>query len=323
MIIDVPKAEDFSDVGSTLLFLAWTKALDLLIALNDPLSPTTLRAPRDSRRHFFAAASIERKVIYTLILQSVEFLIKARIAQESPFLLLEKKEFARADSVERKISFAELKTIHSSELVSINNSIGRAYIGRHAEDMISKLRKDRNKIIHSIDPTLEVGFKTLILTILECFSIFVGDEPFFKKYRNYLYNSSKLAKHKLPRSYRRIDYLCISLRILFQQAMTVKRLLRRDVFAKYFGCDKTALKYFCGSCWGYLSSDEHFFQEPDTPIAKQRTVYRDKEGRYACYVCGEQSKVYPSFKCWKCKRTLIQVGNGFCLNCREITMKHT
>ena len=289
MIIDIPDSDDFNNVGLSLIFLAWTKTLDLMIAFEEPLEAKTVKKSKKDRIRFLECANIELQVNFTLVLQAVEFFIKARIAKESVFLLLDNLSTGKGSSLTTKIPFSELKTISANDLIKINNALGKNVISEDLEKEINVLRQKRNKIVHSVDRQLRMNFKELISTILRFHQTFFAGEVFFKSYRPYLFNAPTLNTFFNP--YSKIDHNYSSLPILLVQAIALEKTLSSSEFKKYFGCQKGQKRHYCSPCWGYLSSEEHFNQRRKTKITYLKTAYREKRNVYRCYVCDAKNEV--------------------------------
>ena len=318
MIINTPNPSDFNEVGQSILFLAWTKTLELLVAFIDPLDTYPRKRTRRDRLNYLECANTELKVNLTLVLQAVEFYLKARIAEESPYLLLEDFSNNKVCSRSDIVSFDDLKTATFKDLLKINNAIGKMVIPLSLEKDIETLRKMRNQIVHSTNKHLKLDFKELIIIAFKIHNGFFPSVPFFYSYRKYLYSYPSFNKY-IDR-YRNMEKEHETLPILITQAIALESILSNAEYKELFGCRKSEKKYFCVNCWGLLHSEEYGVRD-DSKISQTRTAYREAKGVYLCFICDYKNEVY-NWTCRECNKKLLIKDFGFCMYCRKVTCRH-
>jgi hypothetical protein len=106
MITDILTSEDMTKAGVNLLNLAWSIGIRLITDLRWDDMLTSLDGLADT---YWEKSQPELTNGYAVIDQSIETLLKARITEISPFLLLSRGFPGRAST--QDISFSELQTV--------------------------------------------------------------------------------------------------------------------------------------------------------------------------------------------------------------------
>ena len=86
--------------------------------------------------------------------QSMELLLKARIAEVSPFLLLagDPQRWRKPDK-KGEVSFTDLRTIDATQLCSVVATVSSAPLPPDFQSFFNDVRKRRNKIVMSMQVT--------------------------------------------------------------------------------------------------------------------------------------------------------------------------
>lgn len=166
MIENVPTANELRTVSLRLYFKAWSEVTAIVtewgrfsgLATPD-WSPERGHFYLDAAdssgdeaisewRDYIEAAQSDLQGIYTLIQQSQEIGLKARICDVSPYLLLKRTDIKPADSATNTWDFTDFPTIDASELVRVHNTFCSTVLSKEFQAMFDEIRRNRNKMYH-------------------------------------------------------------------------------------------------------------------------------------------------------------------------------
>lgn len=141
MLINVPTPDNFFDDGKALVFKAWEKIISLIDQLQD----------NESQEKFWERCRVDLSMALATAHQGAELLIKGRIAEISPYLLLkDSSEVSRGSGKSKDIDFRDLKTHDSTDLVRLHNRITGLHLDDHFSSVFGSARIERNKFMHSL-----------------------------------------------------------------------------------------------------------------------------------------------------------------------------
>jgi hypothetical protein len=164
MIKNVPSAERLTETSLRLYFTAWDQVTGIvsamltpagvlieirdrqLVAVPDKDFEDDQKACDEALAEMLRLAQSELQLAYTLILQSHELALKARICSRSPYLLLlgtDIKQWAKPNA-----DFGDFRTIDASDLVRVVNSIFPKPLSEPFVTRFEDMRRGRNKLIH-------------------------------------------------------------------------------------------------------------------------------------------------------------------------------
>jgi hypothetical protein len=301
MIVDIPEASDFEQTGLDYLNLAADHVFSILHMLDESGFEDTWE---EEIREFWRASQRQFASALALVQQGTEFLIKARIADVSPFLLIAggARDLPRGAET-RDVPFAEFRTVDAQDLVRLYNAVSAKRLDRSFAGQLESLRKRRNTIMHSIDPSLEVTAKEIILYGLECVHELVAPMRWMSIRRAYA--------DRTPASAIGADEY-IEMQFL-READQLIHLLSRTELRKYSGFVNNQRSYCC-------------------PVCQSRDGYRDKPLLTAqlrpntststsiyCFVC-EQSTAVRWVDCPEsdCRGNVMGTSDQRCLTCSMI-----
>jgi hypothetical protein len=269
MIKNVPTAEDFTEHGLMFLNLAWDTVIDLLI-LNDDLDRKNLEQT-DLADDYWKAVKRPLSAAHALAQQGAELMLKAEIADVSPFLLLNDPPSAWPKGCDQEDkAFADFRTIDAQDLVRACNALRSSPLPEDFTSTFNKFRKQRNALLHTVDERLRFSEKEIVHYILSIVHLdnpkqwarirrtYVEDDPLFMTYETE------------GNSYR----LCREMECMID-------MLTRSELQKWFGFDKKQRRYICPHCYGDTNHVAPDFLpttallRPNTP--QSSTVY--------CFVC--------------------------------------
>src|ERR1700730_15019831 len=114
MLKNIPPSDSLEQISLRIYFAAWIHVYDIRVDF------LHAEAGDDTREkdEFLARAQPDLQLSYTLIQQSQEIALKAKICAVSLFLLLDGRHWPKPDA-----DFAECRTLDASDLVKVINAI--------------------------------------------------------------------------------------------------------------------------------------------------------------------------------------------------------
>lgn len=299
MIIDIPTSDDFQHAGIEFINLA----IDQVFSLYDDIENSELEdwGDCDDIASFWNSAQRTLSNALTLVQQGIEFLLKGRIVNVSPYLLIsgEPREWPRGCD-NRDVPYSEFRSIDAQDLIRVHDSVCQIRLSQSFKNYYEELRRRRNTIMHTIDQSLEIDTKAIIFYSLEAIHELIGPLQWISLRRKYLEESP--ASKAFSTDY--ADY-----KIIVESLKMIKLLTTSDLI-KYLGFNKKQRRYICPTCnsvdlVGDLEINTGLLN-PNTPIST--SVY--------CFICGQTHEVIRE-KCSEqdCQGNVLLVEKRKCLTC--------
>ncbi len=300
MICDIPNAVDFYESGKELMGFAWETVADLLLNL-DEAEHFGIDKEEISDAYWDAA---KRRLATALSItqQGVEFVLKGKIADVSPFLLISdhpSKWPSPYDGV--PLRFSQFRTLDAQDLTRVYDTFSSAPLPSNFIERFVSLREKRNTIMHSVDKSLSVPVLEVIESILFMHKHLFPAETWGQVRCQHLLRSPDIELGS-------IDYVknrtC-------REIYLVIDLLRPTQVKNYFGIDKKQRRYFCPNCYDEADHNADNFHKLAilSPKGKDSTyVY--------CPVCNSKFAVSRE-NCEQdsCLGNVISTEHGMCLTC--------
>lgn len=300
MIVDIPSSDDFQAIGIQLLNTAWDTAASLLLDINEA---EHFDVDTDEIEDaYWSAARMQLSSALSIAQQGSEFLLKAKIAEISPYLLLgtQPREWPKECS-KKDTPFSSFRTIDAQDLIKVHNTVQLKKVPDEFIAEFEKLRQQRNSIMHSIDKNLSVHVKDLMMAIL-FINNNLGNEPNWSIVRStYLKNTPLAQMHSEDWANQQ----------LVREFSIVLNLLSSKALKTFFNFDKKQRAYICPNCIYLLARDAEILSKTATlsPNTPDSTTI-------SCFVCNEIQEVdrencsQPS-----CKGNVLSYESGHCLTC--------
>ncbi|MBL4884986.1 MAG: hypothetical protein JKY95_10690 [Planctomycetaceae bacterium] len=307
MIKDIPTREEFEEQGMTLLNHAWDTVVERLFDYPD-LKEFGESIEDEQKDHYDSASQKPLAIATALLQQGTEFLVKAAIAEVSPFLLIA----GNAQSWPKKCdttdtSFSAFKTANAENLIRIHNTVATTRFTDTFTRNFAQMRRVRNTVFHSVDRNLRFSEKDIIQSILTITSELQGPGKWMVSREKYL-ESTPLAAFVTEGHGSN----------LVREFQLLIDLLENSDLQRHFDFDKRQRRYLCPEC--KLSCSEYYPDiEPRTAQLKPNsqsscTVY--------CVVCRATTRVLRKpCNCTPCRGNVINSSKEFdpeCLTCGEI-----
>ncbi|MFC3694203.1 hypothetical protein [Chenggangzhangella methanolivorans] len=311
MITNLPTRESLNNVALRIYFRAWSDLLDVWtdFALMFEQTFDVGTAVKDwptEWEDYLVAAQTDLQSISSLLQQSVELALKARVCAVSPYLLLLDSAMNLSASP-KSIDFSELRTLDAVDLPGAVNTLTDQPVSDEFITAYTQLRSRRNKITHLGEAGVTMTPDELMRLAV---SLYVAVWPG----RQWLADRLDFAD---PRAAWLHDgkYTSTHMVVLHEWPAVVS-LLKKGEFKALFGQEKSRRRYLCHDC----------VYEGDTRYAGLEkpgcgTAYLDESGTVlTCVMCGQTSKVERR-KCTSCPGDVIADNGddwvGHCHTCGE------
>jgi hypothetical protein len=297
VITNIPTAEDLNDVALRLHFSAWKALLsirpDFEAAYPSDEDPTSA-GWADEWTAYLDACQNELQSVCTVIAQSNELALKAKICDVSPFLLLIGNEQRFSRSSPRNVDFSDFRTIDAVDLPGAVNTICDPPLSDKFIQNYNDIRSLRNKITHlgqvkaPFDP--DEMIKLLVVQYTELW-----------KGRAWLHDRVLFASDTRLAFFYDHKYMSEHMEVM-QEWPTVVAKLSSGQFKTLFGCAKNKRRYLCFECM-YEAKTKF----ADLDVSGCGTTFLDETGTHLhCIMCLKDYKVKRG-KCRQhdCRGTVI------------------
>lgn len=304
MITDVPTPDDFKDAGLAYLNLAWGQALGLMMSLDDMAA----EASSDEETvpdGYWEAAQKPLAAALALIQQGTELIIKGKIADVSPFLLISgRPDEWPSDRQSCPIPFSEFKTLDAKDLVRAHNTAGTTPFSSSFTQDYEQRRRLRNIIMHSVDPTVRITAKSVLTDLLSVHAALTLPQTWLVCRRAYLEQCPDSVAY-----YDSSDYTHV---VMVHEFSKILDVMQPSAMREYFGINKRQRFYFCNECyWPYRD----FLDVP--PRSAQLSPNTSTSTSVRCFICGKTHSVERrSCSNTGCRGNVIG-EDGICLTCFE------
>lgn len=174
------------------------------------------------------------------------------------------------------------------------------------------LRTIRNKVMHTVDKSLNVTPEEVASFILYTHSYFQGSLCWFESRRKYLENTPANSMKSIQSDEDHQSYIVNSLLIDYRLAIDV---LPPAACKKYLGYDKKSRSLHCPRCANTVSRMDFWDDEFIHECAKTYQRLPDSD-EYLCKLCSHQGKVLErSCEELGCEGKLQDSKSGICFSC--------
>lgn len=281
MIIEIPTSEDYARAGTELLISAWCSATELLIErLESDLKGNNLN-------DYFETIQINMRSSLALVQQGVEFHLKSRICEVSPFLLISSKpENWPRDCGRNNIAFSDFRSLDAQDLTKVINTVCESRLSDKFIQWFNSLREKRNRIMHSVTRQENLKEIDIIRIVFEAARFLQPNTSWMDIRKASLIKSTEEVlsrQHKIEE--------CVSngynLGMIQREFLTVVDNLEPSEAKLYFAFDKKKERFTCKNC---LSSreKEYFFELKNYEHYYTATAIKLSATEYYCLICKDQ-----------------------------------
>lgn len=270
MIKDIPTSEEFDSAAKAQFDFAWDIVISFLLTLED--AKGIIDVAEDDEKAFWETA--RQRILTSLIIaqQGVELAIKGKIVAISPYLLISGNHSDwPKDNDGTGVSFSEFRAIDAQDLVRVHDTVHNKKLDSGFSILFEKLRKLRNKAMHTVDKELNVSARDVVTILLDVHEYLYRDENWISTRRDFLNNSA--ATH-LFFDTDHVDGL------VAKEFLTVFNFLKPAESKRFFKIDKKQRLYLCPKC--------QYESEKYDPLEPRYAVLMPNEPNSKhlyCFVC--------------------------------------
>jgi hypothetical protein len=188
---------------------------------------------------YWEAAQEPLAIAITLLHQGCEFLVKGKICQVSPYLLLSQNPNKwPSDCAKKDVSFSDYRTIDAQDLSKVANTVCKDRLPDQFVTLFDSIRRDRNKLIHTAKSGVILTPYKILKDILNIYSNLFKSSDWLKQRRGYLSNNFETIVYST-------DHINCYLN---WELIKVFSLLKPGEVQKHFGYNKNQRAYMCPVC---------------------------------------------------------------------------
>lgn len=303
MIKNIPTRDNFYTTGRELLDIAWDMIVKLLVNLDDAenygidKNAVSVEYWRLANRQITTALAITQ--------QGIEFLIKGRICEVSPFLLIADPPAKWPVQHEgESVEFSKFRTIDAQDLIKVHDTCSPIQFDTNFVNKFNDLRKSRNTIMHSVSTSLDVQFREVIEALLHMHNSLLPNEAWAKVRKKALKSSPHAT----------LESKCYISNEINRELSIIIEMLQPSKVRQYFKINKNSRAYLCPECYYQANLDADDFEYKNA-----RLLSKEKKCKAVyCPVCDLEYSVSRN-KCLNvganCVGNVMSHLHGMCLTC--------
>ena len=248
MITNLPTSTDYYTSGKELFNFAWETTASLLVEIDESYCGDDEQLKSEISEAYWAAAKRTLTTALTVMQQGVELIIKGRIAEVSPYLLISDAPSQWPSPYSGPIDFERFRTIDAQDLIRVHDTFSETKFGAKFVEKFHDLRVQRNTVLHSAAKSVSVTVAEVIDSVLYMHKSLFPDESWFKVRREFLRNapSAQLGSDEF-----------VTNRTCWEASFALK-LLGRSQVESYLRVDKKQHLYLCPECLSDSNMDGGF-----------------------------------------------------------------
>lgn len=310
MITNLPTQESLNNVALRTYFRAWNNLV--VIWLDFTLRYDSTSDVRASLQNwpeewceYLAQAQSDLQSICSLLQQSMELALKARVCAVSPYLLLLDTGMKLSAS-SKQIDFSELRTLDAVDLPGAVNTLTDNPVSDGFIEKYTNLRSLRNKITHLGEASVWLDPEEVLR---QAVSLYLNMWP----ERNWLPDRLSFAAQTRQAWLHDGKYTSTHMEVLQEWPIDID-LFTKGEFKKLFGHNKSKRRYLCHQC---VYEGDTRYAGLDKPECG--TAYLEATGNaVSCIMCSETFAVERR-KCASCAGTVVGANDddwvGHCHTC--------
>ena len=302
MINNVPTHTDFYNSGKELLLLSWDSVAKLLLNFDEAVKYFGVEAEESE---YWLLADRKVKTALAIMQQGIEFILKGRICEVSPYLLIfDAPSKCKVSNAGENIDFSEFRTIDAQDLIKVCNTFSNEELDSAFITKFDELRLKRNQIMHSIGSNLRIDFIEVIKSLLYMHKVLFPDECWAVIRKESLLVSPDIELGSA-------DYITNE---VCREFSVIIDLLSPSEVKSYFKIDKGRRAYYCPDCYNEADHDVDFTYK------LARLISRDMGCKILyCPICDQEFEVLrepcPNSKSNDCLGNVLCNDESICLTC--------
>lgn len=302
MISNIPTHTDFYDSGKELLVLSWDIVAKLLLNFDEATKYFDVEAEESK---YWLLADRKVKTALAIMQQGMEFILKGRICEVSPYLLIfDAPSRCKVSNAGENMDFSKFRTIDAQDLIKVCNTFSNEELDPAFITKFEELRLKRNTIMHSIGSNLRIDFIEVIKSLLYMHKVLFPNESWAMIRKNSLLVSPDIELGS-------VDYIANE---VCREFSVIIDLLSPAEVKNYFKVDKGKRAYYCPDCYNEANHDMDFTYK------LARLSSRDMScNTLYCPICDENFEVLrkpcPNNKFDDCPGNVLCNDESICLTC--------
>jgi len=313
LILNFPTKNDFFGSANDFLNSSWESVFEHLNTF-DELRGVYEDAEHDKESERYWSSAKQTLVSATaLVQQAVEFYIKGRITDVSPYLLISgNPQSWPKGSNKNDIEFSTFRTIDAQDLLKIHDTVCEERFDDSFIQWYDRLRVIRNKVMHTVDKSLNVTPEEVIRFIFFAHNCFHPSKPWFDSRREYLENTPVNSMKSIQED---DNYECFILQSLLSEFKGVANILKPSEAKLYLNFDKKSKSLLCPNCSNKISRMDFWDDEMFEDCAKTYQKSSASE-KYECRLCSHRGFILDR-KCSEdgCDGKFLDSESGVCFSC--------
>lgn len=313
MILNFPTKHDFFNAANDYLNSSWESVIELLsefeelrYVFEDP------KHANEGKRYWHSAKQTLISAT-ALVQQAAEFYIKGRISDISLYLLISGSPQSWPKGCNKKdIEFSSFRTLDAQDLIKVHDTVcDRRFTDKFIQ-WFEDLRIIRNKIMHTVDKSLNVTPEEVIELILFSHYYFSDSKYWFESRRIYLEKTPINSMKSIQEDENCEHYILQSLLIDFR---IMAKVLKPAQTKLYLNFDKKLKSVHCPNCMHNVSRIDFWDHELIHSYGKTYQKSHDS-GMYICKVCNHEGSILNK-QCseYNCEGEILDSKFGICFSC--------
>ena len=251
------------------------------------------------QQHYLDACQPELQSICTIVQQSNELALKAKLCAVSPFLLLLKTD-PRLSNSGTDVDFSELRTLDAIDLPGAVNTFCPVRLSPEFITSYNLFRALRNKVTHLGSANTTFSPEDLLRKMASQYLQLWPDRTWLADWVTVESGTRLSYFHDYSYSSPYSD-------VFAQWPRTVAAIGKAD-FKRLFGFEKSRRRYRCPKCLSNAASK----YPPET--VECQTAFDTGTGAVHCVMCNSDWEISRE-KCPECSAKVMSVEEGMCLVC--------
>lgn len=313
LILDFPTKDDFFYAATDYLNSSWDSVVELISEFEEIVGLIDDSKHSAESERYWGSAKQTLISATALVQQAVEFYIKGRIVDVSPYLLISGSPQSWPKGCNKKdIEFSLFRTLDAQDLLKVHDTVCNTRFTDQFVQWYEKLRVIRNKVMHTVDKSLTVKPVEVIEFILFAYHYFSGSNSWFESRKQYL-NKTPVNSVQMFKEEDNTD--SYTLNGLLNEFKTVSEVLSPAKVKLYFNYNKKKRSLHCPSCY-QIVSQMHFWDHEFIHRCAETYQLTESDNSYKCCICNYSGTI-SSKKCEEedCEEKLIDDESGLCLSC--------
>lgn len=282
MIVNIPTPQALDDVALRLYFSAWSSLIRIRQDFDQVFVPGEDPRPVQGQwgeewSEYIDGYQPELQAVCSVIQQSNELALKAKICAVSPFLLLLNSD-PKFSTVGRDIDFSELRTLDAVDLPAAVNSLCAEPLSDEYIQAYNEIRSLRNKFAH-------LGHAGQSFQPEELIELLVRQYVELWRGRPWLKDRVSFASRTGPAFFHDGKYSSAASEVIDELPLNFAA-IKKSAFKTLFGITKTTRRYLCHSC--IRDASTRFYE---VNLDESKTAFLKDNSTLHCLMCDEDYEV--------------------------------